>query len=75
MASVRSLTRELLVQIPIFVLVLSFFLSLAALVAYGGSQAKGRIGAAASTLHQSHSNMGSELHLRPTPQLMAMPDP
>ena len=43
--------------------------------AYGGSQAKGPIGAAASGLHHSHSNTGFELHLRPTPQLTAMPDP
>ena len=43
--------------------------------AYGGSQARGPIGAVAIGLCQSHSNAGSELHLRPTPQLMAMPDP
>ena len=40
--------------------------------ALGGSQARGLIGAG---LHQSHSNAGSEPHLRPTPQLMATPDP
>ena len=27
------------------------------------------------SLHQSHSNMGPKMHLSPTPQLMAMPDP
>ena len=43
--------------------------------AYGDSQARGRIGAEATGLHQSCSNSGSELRLRPTPQLMAMPDP
>ena len=43
--------------------------------AYGGSQARGPIGAVASGLHHSHSNLGSEPHLRPIPQLMAMPDP
>ena len=42
---------------------------------YGGSQARGLIGAAAAGLRQSHSNMGSELRLRPTPQLVAMLDP
>ena len=47
----------------------------AALAAYGGSQARGRIGATAAGLHHSHSNMGSEPRLRPTPQLTAMPDP
>ena len=31
--------------------------------AYGGSQARGRIGAAPVGLHHSHSNTGSELHL------------
>ena len=34
---------------------------------YGGSQARGRIGAVATGLHQSHSNAGSKLRLRPTP--------
>ena len=40
-------------------------------MAYGGSQARGRIGSVAASLLQSHSNAGSELPLRPTPQLMA----
>ena len=31
--------------------------------AYGISQAKGRMGAAAAGLRHSHSNTGSELHL------------
>ena len=44
-------------------------------MAYGGSQARGLIGAVAAGLHQSHSNARSELHLQPTPQLMATPDP
>ena len=44
-------------------------------VAYGGSQARGRIGAVATDLCQGHSNAGSEPHLQPTPQLTAMPDP
>ena len=38
--------------------------------AHGGSQARDRIGAVATGLLQSHSNSGSEPHLRPTPQLM-----
>ena len=41
---------------------------------YGGSQARGLIGAVAIGLHQSHSYAGSEPSLRPTPQLMAMLD-
>ena len=43
--------------------------------AYGGSQARGRIEAVAAGPHHSHSNMGSKLHLQPTPQLTATPDP
>ena len=43
--------------------------------AYGGSQAKGLIEATAAGLHHSHSNTRSELHLQPTPQLTATPDP
>ena len=42
---------------------------------YGGSQARGLIGAVADGLNQSHSNGGSKPHLQPTPQLMATPDP
>ena len=47
----------------------------AAPVAYGGSQARGLIRAIATSLRQSRSNLGSEPHLQPTPQLMAAPDP
>ena len=35
----------------------------------------GPIGAVAAGLHHSHSNVGSELRLRPTPQLTATLDP
>ena len=52
-----------------------FAFSRATTVAYGGSQARDRIGAVATSLHQSHSNVGSKLRLQPTPQLMATPDP
>ena len=38
---------------------------------YGGSQARGLIGAVAAGLHHSRSHAGSEPHLLPTPQLMA----
>ena len=44
-------------------------------MAYGGSQAKGLIGAVVVGLHHSHSNVGSKPCLRLTPQLTAMPDP
>ena len=44
-------------------------------MAHGSSQARGLIGAVAAGLRHSHSNVGSELHLRPIPQLMATLDP
>jgi len=71
---------SLFLHLVLPVLLLLFFLCLfafsrAAPVAYGGSQARGLIGAVAASLHQSHSNLGSELHLQPTPQLTATPDP
>ena len=52
---------------------LCFFMATPA--AYGSSQARGQIGAAAAGLRLSHSNPGSGLRLQATPQLMAMPDP
>ena len=53
----------------------SLFLFRATPVAYGSSQARGRIRAAVAGLHHSHSNAGSKLSLQPTPQLLATPDP
>ena len=54
-----------------------FAFSRAAPTAYGGYQAKGPTRAAAAGLHHnhSHSNVGSEPRLWPTPQLTAMLDP
>ena len=52
-----------------------FVFSKAALVAYGGSHARGQIGAVAAGLRHSHSITGSEPCLQPAPQLMAMLDP
>ena len=46
----------------------SFLLLNAAGVAYGSSQARGRISATVASLHHSHINAGSELHLWPTQQ-------
>ena len=40
----------------------NFFFLKAAPVAYGGSQARGWIGAVAASLHHSHSNAGSLIH-------------
>jgi len=52
-----------------------FAFSSASPAAYGGSQARGLIGAVATSLCLSHSNARSELHLRTTLQLTATPDP
>ena len=49
-------------------------ISWAAPAAYGGSQARGRMGAVATGLRQRHSKAGSEPRLQPTPQLTATPD-
>ena len=51
-----------------------FCLFRAASGAYGSFHARGWIGATAAGLPQSHSKAGSEPHLWPTPQLMAMLD-
>ena len=44
-------------------------------MAYGTAQARGLIRAIAASLHHSHSNVGSEPHLQPTPQLTVTLDP
>ena len=53
----------------------SFCFFRATLVVCGGSQARGKIEAVATSLPQSYSNLRSEPHLQPTPQLMATLDP
>ena len=67
----------ILVFVFLFVIIIFclFAFSRAAPAAYGGSQARGRIGAVATGLYQSHSNSGSTPLLQPTPQLTAMLDP
>ena len=61
----------------LFFLFFSFFFRLfgAAPTAYGGSQARGLIRAAAAGHSHSHSSAESDPHLRPTPQLTARLDP
>ena len=59
----------------LFIYFCLFDFSRAAPKGYGGFQARGLTGTVAASLRRSHSNMGSELHLQPTLQLMAMPDP
>ena len=58
----------------VVVVVVVVAISWAAPAAYEGSQARGRIGAVATGLRQSHSNAGSEPRLQPTLQLTATPD-
>ena len=82
----RDLSRTLRISKTVIIIILKvlflksifffglFAISWAAPTAYGGSQARGRIGAVAARLRQSHSNAGSEPCLWPTPQLTATPD-
>ena len=59
----------------LFYFLFAFCLFRAAPATHGSSQTRGRIRAAADCLHHSHSHARSEMRLRPTPQLMARPDP
>ena len=67
------LCPNLFIRTPVTLFVLSF--SRATPMAFGGSQARGLIGAVAARLCHSHSNARSELRLQPTPKLTAIPDP
>ena len=51
------------IPIVYFIEVFFFLFFRATPAAYGGSQARGQIRAAATGLHHSHSHAGSELHL------------
>ena len=70
-------TLDLIYGLHIFVCLYCFVFCIfrAAPTAYGASQARDRIRAAAAGLCHSHSNAGSELRLKPTLQLTATPDP
>ena len=70
-------TPEELILIRHILFSLSFFFCLfrAAPTAYGGSQARGLIGAVATGLYHSHSNAGSKLHLQLTPEPLTTLDP
>ena len=59
----------------VVIVVVVVAISWAAPTAYGGSQARGLIGAVATSLRQSHSNAGSKPNLQPTLQFTPMPDP
>ena len=67
-------SMSIIIYLFYFFLVFLPFLGLLPMACVG-SQARGPIGAVATGLQQSHSNAGSKLHLRPTAQLTAMPDP
>ena len=72
-----ELQRELLKIFFIFLIFIYLFFLLflwAAPTAYGGSRARGRIGAVVTSLCQRHSNAGSEPRLQPTSQLTATLD-
>ena len=56
-------------------LFLLFYFFRATPVAYGSSQARDQIGASATGHSHSHSKVGSEPHLQPMPQIMAIQDP
>ena len=58
----------------VYLFIYLFIYFRAAHVAYGSSQARSWIRAAAAGLHHSHSNARTEPPLQPTPQLMTMPD-
>ena len=69
----KSINGIIIIIIVIIIFIILLFK--AASEAYGVSQARGLIGAVATGLHRSHSNVGSEPRLWPTPQLTATPDP
>ena len=67
----RPLFRHILFLYILFI----YFVFRAAPAAYGGSQARGPIGAVATSLHHSHNSARSEQGLRSAPQLTALLDP
>ena len=67
--------RKLFFSFLLFFFFFFFFSFSATPLAYGSSQARGRIGAAAADLRHSHGNTGSEPHLHPTAHFTATLDP
>ena len=69
------LVLMLIISFKNFASFVSFFcLFRATPVAYECFQARGLIGAAAASLHHSHSHARSKPHLQPMPQLAATAD-
>ena len=58
-----------------FLYVFTYLFFRASFAAYGSSHTRSLIRAGAAGLHHSQGNTGSEMHLQPMPQLVAMPDP
>ena len=75
---IHFISTKSFIYLFIYLFILFYFIffafSRATPAAYGGSQAGGLIGAVAAGLRQSYSNSGSELRLRPTPQLRSTPE-
>ena len=69
------LLKYILFYFIIIIIFCLFAFSRATPAAYGGCQARGLIGTVVTSLSQSHSNVGSEPLLQPTPQLTVAPDP
>ena len=67
-SSFREFSLNVLSLSVIYIYFCLFAFARAAPAAYGGSQVRGLIGAVATSLCLSHSNRGSELCPRPTPQ-------
>ena len=59
----------------IIIIIIIIFFFRATYMAYGSTWASGQIGAINASLRHSHSNFISEQCLRPTPKLIATPDP
>ena len=73
--SLRAPYNHYTLRVFFFFFFCLFVFSRAVPVAHRGSQARGPTGAVAAGLCQGHSKVGSKQHLRPTPQLTAMPGP
>ena len=71
----KTTTAKIQCTISNLFVFLYFWLFRAAPMAHGSSQPRGRIRTTAAGLCHSHSNAGSKLHLRPTLELRATPDP
>ena len=71
----RSTHFLIFIHRTLFFFFFFFLLFIITPMAYGGSQARGQIGAVAAIPHHSHSNARSDPHLPPTPQLTATLDP